>query len=181
MIRIIRSLIIISLLSILVFAGCELGEKEKDTSQILAEWDGGTITEKQFNERIDLIPEFYRPRGGFTIEQKQKYLDDYAIEEIFYLEALEKGVDKSKAAQDFYRQNAERIIIDMYYKDNIKEEIQPTEKEDMIHELDAVVALLYGLNEKQLIHIFETFHEGWDYEERLKATIKHFNAWSKRI
>ncbi|HEX37910.1 MAG TPA: hypothetical protein ENG70_03505 [Candidatus Cloacimonetes bacterium] len=131
MIRIIRSLIIISLLSILVFAGCELGEKEKDTSQILAEWDGGTITEKQFNERIDLIPEFYRPRGGFTIEQKQKYLDDYAIEEIFYLEALEKGVDKSKAAQDFYHQNAERIILDMYYKDTIKKEIKPTEEELM--------------------------------------------------
>ena len=33
----------------------------------------------------------------------------------------------------------------------------------MIHELDAVVAHLYGLNEAQLVHIFETFHEGWDY------------------
>ncbi len=131
MIRIIRSLMIISLLSILVFAGCELGEKEKDTSQVLAEWDGGKITEKQFNERLDLIPEFYRPHGGFTVEQKQKYLDDYAIEEIFYLEALEKGVENSKAAKDFYRQNAERIILDQYNKDTIKKEVKPTDEELM--------------------------------------------------
>ncbi len=54
------------------------------------------------------------------------------------------------------------------------------EKEDMIHELDAVVAHLYGLSESQLTHIFETFHEGWDYSERLKSTLKHFHAWDKK-
>ncbi len=51
------------------------------------------------------------------------------------------------------------------------------EKEDMIHELDAVVAHLYGLTERQLVHIFETFHEGWDFEERLRATLRHFRHW----
>ena len=37
----------------------------------------------------------------------------------------------------------------------------------MIHEFDAVVAHLHGLSEPQLLHIFEIFHEGWDYQERL--------------
>jgi hypothetical protein len=54
------------------------------------------------------------------------------------------------------------------------------DKQDMIHELDAVVAHLYGLTEKHLIHIFETFHEGWDYESRLRATLKHFNEWKRK-
>jgi Eco57I restriction-modification methylase len=54
------------------------------------------------------------------------------------------------------------------------------EKEDMIHELDAVVAHLYGLTESQLTHIFETFHEGWDCAPRLQATLKHFRNWEKR-
>jgi hypothetical protein len=54
------------------------------------------------------------------------------------------------------------------------------EKESMIHELDAVVAHLYGLSESQLRHIFETFHEGWDYADRLKSTLKHFHAWEKK-
>jgi hypothetical protein len=51
------------------------------------------------------------------------------------------------------------------------------QKQDHIHELDAVVALLYGLEEKHLVHIFETFHEGWDYSNRLDATLKHSRYW----
>ena len=54
------------------------------------------------------------------------------------------------------------------------------EKEDMIYELDAVVAHLYGLNEPQLVHIFETFHEGWNYEDRLKGVLGHYHAWLGR-
>jgi hypothetical protein len=50
-------------------------------------------------------------------------------------------------------------------------------KQDMIHELDAVVAHLYGLTEEHLVHIFETFHVGWDYHPRLDATLKHYKAW----
>jgi hypothetical protein len=59
--------------------------------------------------------------------------------------------------------------------------LEPNTKRDHIHELDAVVAHLYGLTDPQLVHIFETFHEGWDYNDRLKATLKHFHAWKKRL
>jgi hypothetical protein len=59
--------------------------------------------------------------------------------------------------------------------------LDDAEKVDMIHELDAVVAHLYGLSDKQLAHIFETFHEGWDYEEHLRETMKHFAAWKKKL
>jgi hypothetical protein len=48
------------------------------------------------------------------------------------------------------------------------------DKQYMIDELDAVVARLYGLSSDQLIHIFETFHEGWDYQPRLDAVMAHF-------
>ena len=58
--------------------------------------------------------------------------------------------------------------------------IMQEEKRDLIHELDAVVGTLYGLTEAQLVHIFETFHEGWDYQERLDAVLRHFRAWSAR-
>ena len=55
--------------------------------------------------------------------------------------------------------------------------LEAEEKEDHIRELDAVVARLYSLDEAQLVHVFETFHEGWDYEEPLRATLAHFRAW----
>ena len=57
--------------------------------------------------------------------------------------------------------------------------LDPDEKQDHIEELDAVVAHLYGLTESQLVHVFETFHEGWDYEERLRGTLDHFRAWRR--
>ena len=52
------------------------------------------------------------------------------------------------------------------------------ERDDLIAELDAVVAHLYGLTEAQLIHIFETFHIGWDYKVRLDAVLTHYESWS---
>lgn len=55
--------------------------------------------------------------------------------------------------------------------------LEAAEKADHICELDAVVAHLYGLEEKQLAHIFETFHEGWDHDKRLDETLKHFRRW----
>lgn len=53
-------------------------------------------------------------------------------------------------------------------------------KDDMVFELDAVVAHLYGLSEAQLAHVLETFHEGWDYQARLNATLAHYRSWEKR-
>ncbi len=58
--------------------------------------------------------------------------------------------------------------------------LELNEKEDLIHELDAVVAHLYSLDEQQLVHVFDTFHEGWDYSERLDGVRRHFRAWGAR-
>ena len=55
--------------------------------------------------------------------------------------------------------------------------MDPDGRQNHIHEIDAVVAHLYGLTEPQLVHIFETFHEGWDHEGRLRATLHHFQTW----
>ena len=54
-------------------------------------------------------------------------------------------------------------------------------KDGMIYELDAVVAHLYGLSSSQLTHIFETFHEGWDYRPRLTAVLSHYDRWSSQL
>lgn len=50
------------------------------------------------------------------------------------------------------------------------------ERQDLIAELDAAVAHLYGLDEADVRHIFETFHAGWDYKARLDAVLAHFKA-----
>jgi hypothetical protein len=55
--------------------------------------------------------------------------------------------------------------------------LEVDEKDAMIHELDAVVAHLYGLSERHLAHIFETFHEGWEYHPRLEAVLRYYRQW----
>ncbi|MBX7134163.1 MAG: hypothetical protein K1X67_15940 [Fimbriimonadaceae bacterium] len=51
------------------------------------------------------------------------------------------------------------------------------EKDDLVAELDAVVSLVYDLDEDQVEHIFKTFHRGWDFESRLDTVLKHFRTW----
>ena len=47
-------------------------------------------------------------------------------------------------------------------------------KQDLVCELDACVAHLYGLDEDDLAVIYETFHKGTDYTERHRAVLEHF-------
>ncbi|MSO38568.1 MAG: hypothetical protein EXQ69_10040 [Acidimicrobiia bacterium] len=49
-----------------------------------------------------------------------------------------------------------------------------TERLELVHQLDALVAKLYGLDEADLRVIFETFHVGWDFQPRLDAVLDHF-------
>ena len=53
-------------------------------------------------------------------------------------------------------------------------------KQDLVCELDACVALLYGLDEADLAVVYETFHEGADYSERHAAVLDHFRRWEDR-
>jgi hypothetical protein len=56
----------------------------------------------------------------------------------------------------------------------------PAMKDDLIAELDALVALLYGLTEEQLVHVFATFHRGWDYASRLAVVLAYFRTWRSK-
>ena len=51
-------------------------------------------------------------------------------------------------------------------------------KDDLIAELDALVAHLYGLGRSDVEHIFATFHRGWDYAARLAAVLAHYDRWA---
>lgn len=50
-------------------------------------------------------------------------------------------------------------------------------KADLICELDACVALLYGLDEDDLAVIYETFSETVDYSDHQAAVLGHFRRW----
>lgn len=55
------------------------------------------------------------------------------------------------------------------------------EKQKKIHELDAVVAHLYGLSRENLQVVFETFHDNWDHEPRMSAVLEYYDEWAERL
>ena len=50
----------------------------------------------------------------------------------------------------------------------------------MIHELDACLAHLYGLDESDLEVIYTTFSQTVDYSERHAAVLEHFRRWASK-
>ena len=55
------------------------------------------------------------------------------------------------------------------------------ERSDSMAELDALAALLYGLDWDQVKHVFATFQRGWDYEDRLAAVKAHYQNWADQV
>ena len=53
-------------------------------------------------------------------------------------------------------------------------------KSTALAEIDALASLLYKLEWRDVEVIFETFHRGWDYSERLAAVKIHYDAWKAR-
>jgi phenylpyruvate tautomerase PptA (4-oxalocrotonate tautomerase family) len=54
------------------------------------------------------------------------------------------------------------------------------EKDDVIAELDALVAHLYGLTREHVEVVFSTFQRGMDYAPLLAAVLEHYDSWADR-
>jgi hypothetical protein len=52
------------------------------------------------------------------------------------------------------------------------------DRDGHLAELDALVALRYGLTRQDVEHIFATFHRGWDYADRLALVLADFDRWA---
>jgi hypothetical protein len=50
-------------------------------------------------------------------------------------------------------------------------------KLELIAKLDALVAHAYGLTRDQLEYVFETFHRGWAFKDRLEQVLEYFDDW----
>lgn len=52
---------------------------------------------------------------------------------------------------------------------------------DSIDEIEASAALLVGLTANDIQMLFETFHVGWDYEDKLVSTLQHFRRLESKV
>lgn len=51
------------------------------------------------------------------------------------------------------------------------------QKDSLVFELDALVCLLFGLDESEVEHIYLTFHRGWDFKPRLNKVLEYYEQW----
>ena len=58
--------------------------------------------------------------------------------------------------------------------------LKQKEKSELIYELDAVVAHMYGLCEHELIHILESFKFDVEDNSRIIRVIRHYRSWKKK-
>lgn len=85
---------------------------------------------------------------------------------------VEELAGRLAAVDDRYQEWAEAVGVPVGG-------VAPDEQEDNMAELDAAAALLYGLTEDELSHIFATFHEGWNYQDRLDRVLGHYHRLQK--
>jgi hypothetical protein len=52
---------------------------------------------------------------------------------------------------------------------------------DLMQEIDAVSAHLYGLSRENLQVVFETFHDNWDHEPRMNAVLEYYDEWEAKL
>lgn len=81
---------------------------------------------------------------------------------------VEEIAGRLAAVDERYSEWAEAVGVEVA---SVRDE---TERDDLIAELDAAVALLYGLDRSDLRVIYTTFHEGADYSARMEAVLAHY-------
>jgi hypothetical protein len=114
--------------------------------------------------RVDLKTGNLLQRIGFsTLEGNYKIIEDRIVQLVATL--LNRDIK--------YKSWLATLSIKIEHK------ISGSEIEEELAEIDALVAKLYGLNEKHIAYIFKTFHRGADYSERLNKVTKYFQAISK--
>lgn len=78
------------------------------------------------------------------------------------------------AVDDRYREWADAVGVDCG-------SVEADRRRAHVHELDAVVAHLYGLDREHVTVVFETFHEDRAMPERLGCVLEWYEVWGERV
>ncbi|MFH1995964.1 MAG: peptidylprolyl isomerase [Candidatus Omnitrophota bacterium] len=121
-----KKILISSLLIVMMISGCA-GPKEEDT--ILVRIGDRNITLREINDRIQKLPSHYQ---DVVNKNKKKFLGDVVIDELFYEEAVRKGLHKEKETRDVIREAKKKILMAKLIKEEIEDKVRITD--DMLLE-----------------------------------------------
>jgi len=98
-----KSLVV--LIALMIFAGCG---SSKDSSAWLAKIGGESVTQNEFQKRLETLPKELR-RAAF--DRKKEFVDDIVAERLLYSEALRSKVDRDPDVADLIQSARRKIII----------------------------------------------------------------------
>ncbi len=111
-----RLLYLIFLLStaFIVLIGCDKEQTPKSEGPVLAEIDGGVVTEGDFLKEIERVPEW--ARNQFQDEEgKKKFLDELVKRELIYQHAIQMKLDNDSdylsKVEDFKKMTLVSIVL----------------------------------------------------------------------
>ncbi len=95
---------------------------------ILASYKDGKITKKQFKKRLNELPGFYRSKIN-TDKDKEDFLDQLVIRDIFYKEAVKHGYKDSLKVLKNINDRLKGLLYNKYRTKFIKPKVKITNKE----------------------------------------------------
>lgn len=151
------------------------GTAAADSAQVLVRQKGDAKAEAYLLGVLSSIPFDWQARRWVEMNMTFRVLNENTVPEYLpgdpLVERIVEIAGRLAAVDDRYSEWAAEVGVPT---GSVR---TPEEKEDLIAELDALVALRYGLSRDQVEHIFKTFHRGWDPTERLNQVLRHYDDW----
>lgn len=122
-----------ALLCMMVVFVSSCGQKEesskpavKSKRDTLARVGNDVITLKEFNQKIDLLPDDIK---GVIEENKAAFLDSLIVEALLYKEGVKKDLDNDREVRELLEEAKKKIVISRYIKDEIEDKSDVSDRE----------------------------------------------------
>lgn len=109
------------ILVMLTLNGCT---GKKDT--VLARVDEEIITLSDFNKRISRLPEQYQE---MVSKSKDRFLDDFIVEMLFFKEAIRRGIGRQKDTKELLEEAKKKILMAKFIEAEVEKKVAVEEAE----------------------------------------------------
>ncbi len=159
---------------LLVFPGC-LNLKKLDSSDVLARFDGETITKDDFLKKVRTLPKALQ---RVAMSKKEDLIEDMAAEHFLLKEAERQGLEKEPDVKEMVQKAHQKIVIAKLVENEVDKKIVVS-SDDVnqyyeFHKEEFVTPLLLNAShilvptEEEAIAIKATLDTGIDFEEVAK-------------
>ncbi|MBI2095436.1 MAG: peptidylprolyl isomerase [Candidatus Omnitrophica bacterium] len=158
---------------LLLAAGCS---SAKTTESVIARFDGGVITDKEFALKVEGVPGELR---ASALRQRRDFVEDMASEHYLWKEARRRGIERDPEVRDLLEVAKRRIVVAKLVEEEIDKKIEVTSEEALkyyqTHQDEFMTPLLLRAShilvktQEEAAKIKAELESGADFEETARA------------